>query len=157
MKIWILHDSQLGNGKLIAETMQKALQPSAEVHLGHVKQTDPKQVAEEKPDVVIIGAAIRAFSTSSSSKSWIRQFKKEVSSLNYVVPYGAVFLTHALPKKIANMWGKRYQKIIRGPEFAKIHPEWLSGWVDGQNPPPPKPGVLEFFESYAKSIPDLVH
>ena len=156
MKIWILHDSQLGNGKLIAETMQKVLESSAEVHVGHVKQVDPKRVADERPDVVIIGAAIRAFSTSLSSKNWIKRFKSQINDLNYVVPYGAVFLTHALPKKIANIWGKRYHKAIQGSEFAKIHPEWLSGWVNGQNPPPPKPGVLEFFESYAKSIPDLV-
>ncbi|MBN2155221.1 MAG: hypothetical protein JW776_04205 [Candidatus Lokiarchaeota archaeon] len=152
MKVWILHDTQLGNGKLIAETMQNALKSSADVHIGHVKQVDPKKVAEGKPDVVIIGAAIRAFSTSASSKNWIKRFKQEIRKLNFTVPYGAVFLTHALPKKIANLWGRRYHKTIKGPDFNKIHPEWLSGQVRGQNPPPPKDGVLEFFEEYAKSI-----
>ncbi len=156
MKVWILHDSKLGNGKLIAETMEKVLKSSAEVHVGHVKKVDPKQVAEAKPDVVIIGAAIRAFFSSPSSKRWIKKFKKEIANVNYKVPFGAVFLTHAMPKKGADLWGRRYQKVFMGPEFVKVHPEWLSGRCRGQEGPPPMDGVLEFFESFANSIPDLL-
>lgn len=152
MKIWILHDSQLGNGKLIAETMQKTLENSAEVHVGHVKQVDPKKVAEDRPDVVIVGAAIRAFFSSSSSKKWIKNLKNELNILNYKVPFGAVFLTHALPIKAANIWGKRYRKVIVGDEFVRVHPEWLSGQCRGQQGPPPKEGVLEYFISFATSI-----
>ena len=156
MKIWILHDSQLGNGKLIAETMQKALESSAEVHVGHVKQIDPKKVAEDQPDVVIVGAALRAFFSSPPSKRWIKKLKKELQSVNHKIPFGAVFLTHAMPKKVAKIWGKRYLKVILGTEFSKVHPEWLSGRCRGQEGPPPMEGVLEFFESFARSIPEYL-
>ena len=156
MKVWILHDSQLGNGKLIAETMQKVLESSAEVHIGHVKQVEPKIVAESKPDVVIVGAALRAFFSSPASKRWIRKFRKEVLDLKFKVPYGAVFLTHAMPQKGANIWGKRFHKLIVDDIFEKYHPEWLSGRCRGQEGPPPMDGVLEFFEAFSKSIPDLL-
>ncbi len=156
MKIWILHDSQLGNGKLIAETMQKVLSSSAEVYVDHVKKVDPKKVAGEHPDVLIVGAAIRAFFSSPSSKRWIKAFKKETSAINYKVPFGAVFLTHAMPQKGASIWGKRYLKVMQGPEFEKVHSEWLSGRCRGQQGPPPMEGVLDSFESFAKSIPELL-
>lgn len=156
MKIWILHDSKLGNGKLISETMQKALEGTAEVFVGHVKEISPKEVADNKPDVVIVGAAIRAFFSSPVSKRWIRSFKKEVNAMNFIVPYGAVFLTHAMPKRGANLWGKRFHKVLSSTEFKKIHPEWLSGRCRGQKGPPPMKGVLEYFEQFAKSIPNLL-
>jgi hypothetical protein len=154
MKIWILHDTQLGNGKLIAETIQKVLEPFGETHVGHVKEVSPKLVAEDKPDVVLVGAAIRAFFTSPPSKKWIRQFKKELNLVHHTVPFGAVFLTHAMPVKLSSIWGNRYQKLLNGPEFRHVHPEWLSGRCRGQEGPPPMEGVLDKFKEFAKTIPD---
>jgi flavodoxin len=157
MKVWILHDTRLGNGELIAETMQKALREhSAEVQIGHVKDIDPKKVANDKPDVIVVGAAIRMFFSSPSSKKWIRNLKKELNNINFKVPFGAVFLTHAMPTKGADIWGKRYQRVMVGSEFIKVHPEWLSGRCRGQEGPPPEEGVLEFFESFANSVPSML-
>ncbi len=77
MKVWIVHDSKFGNGKSLAEAMGGVFQQRVEVGIGHIKKVTPHEVATEKPDLIVIGTAVRMFSTSFASKLWIRGLKKE--------------------------------------------------------------------------------
>ncbi|TFG00522.1 MAG: flavodoxin family protein [Promethearchaeota archaeon] len=155
MKIWILHDSQYGNGKKIAETMKETFSNEADVEIGHVKEIDPEQVFKEKPDMLIVGTAIRAFTTSLASKNWIRKFKRLVRTANEKVLVGAVFVTHGLPKKWMKFQGNRFYRIFkRGNIFNKVYQEWLSGRVEEVEGPLVE-GTIEKTKQTAKELLEL--
>jgi hypothetical protein len=130
MKVWIVHDSNFGNGKSLAEAMGEVFRQQVEVGIGHVKKVSPKEVAGDKPVLIIVGTAMRAFSTSLASKIWIYRLKTQLRKVNHIVPLGVVFITHAMPKKMVEFWGKRFHKILdRGIAIAEVYPDWLSGRV----------------------------
>ena len=68
MKIWILHDTKFGNGKNLAETLGNECPPEWEVKIGDLKQVSPQIVAEDAPQVLILGGALRAFQGAPASK-----------------------------------------------------------------------------------------
>ncbi|MCG3219704.1 MAG: hypothetical protein KAR35_11865, partial [Candidatus Heimdallarchaeota archaeon] len=77
MKVWIVHNSKHGNGKLMAQKIAEALEP-AEVKIGHIKKVSPKEVVEDEPDLLIIGAAVRVFRIWGKSKKWIKKLNNEL-------------------------------------------------------------------------------
>jgi hypothetical protein len=152
MKVWIVHDSNFGNGKSLAEAMGEVFRQQVEVGIGHVKMVSPQKVAGEKPDLVIVGTAMRAFSTSLASKMWIRRLKTQLRKENHVVPLGMVFITHAMPKKMVEFWGKRFHKILdRGIAIAEVYPDWLSGRVTDTEGPL-EDGTIENFVHIAQQL-----
>jgi menaquinone-dependent protoporphyrinogen IX oxidase len=137
MKIAIVHDSQAGNGEKLAEVMKAQLERSGNtVSVGHVEKTNPDTVAAEHPDLLIVGAAIRAFHTSGSSKEWMKALSKALESRGATIGHAAAFVTHGLPTDKANFWGRRFRKRLeRVAGVDAVYPEWLSGKVDGQMGP----------------------
>jgi menaquinone-dependent protoporphyrinogen IX oxidase len=152
MKVWIVHDSKFGNGKSLAEAMGEVFQQKIDVGIGHIKKVTPREVANDKPDLIIVGTPVRAFSTSFASKMWIRGLKKQLREVNHVIPLGVVYLTHAMPKKMVEFWGKRFHKTLdRGIAIAEVYPGWLSGRVkDTQGPL--EEGTTENFVHIAQQI-----
>jgi len=152
MKIWIVHDSKSGNGKSLAETLGEVFRQKADVGIEHIKKVTPQKVANDRPDLIVVGTAIRAFSSSFASKIWIRGLKKQLRKANHVIPLGVVFVTHAMPKKMVEFWGKRFHKILdRGIAIAEVYPEWLSGRViDTEGPL--EDGTAENFTHIAQQI-----
>lgn len=53
MLVRIIHDSQYGNGKILAESMGKVFEQKADVKIAHIKEVTPKQVTEEEPTILI--------------------------------------------------------------------------------------------------------
>ena len=90
----------------------KVFRQKIEVGIGHIKKVTPREVANDKPDLIIVGTPVRAFSTSFASKMWIRGLKKQLRKVNHVIPLGMVYLTHVMPKKMVEFWGKRFHKIL---------------------------------------------
>lgn len=130
MKVWIVHDSNLGNGEILAKTLGKTFEKDMEVSIGHVKKIDPAKVVADSPDIVVVGAAVRAFMTSFSSKKWIRKLHKELQKANKSVKIGATFLTHAMPKKMVEGRGKRLNNLLaKSPNVATVYSEFLDGRV----------------------------
>ncbi|MBN2154681.1 MAG: hypothetical protein JW776_01375 [Candidatus Lokiarchaeota archaeon] len=152
MKAWIVHDSKFGNGKSLGEAMMRVLSEKMEVEIGHVKSTSPRRVARDKPDLLIVGTAVRMFSTSFASKSWIRRLKRQLRKEHYVIPLGAVFLTHIMKKARVHFWGRRFHKILdRGIAISEVYPEWLSGRVKEAEGPLYE-GTIENFTHIAHQI-----
>ena len=152
MKVWIIHDSKFGNGKSLAETMGNVFREKMEVKIGHVKEIKPHLVAKDKPKLIVVGTAIRAFSTSMASKMWIRRLKKELRKENYIIPFGVVFITHSMKKERAQFWGKRFHSILdRGIAIGEVYPDWLSGKVNTVEGPLAD-GVIEEFILISKQI-----
>ena len=156
MKVWIIHNSTYGNGKSIAEAMGEIFREKMEVEIRHVKKVTPRQVAEDKPDLIIIGTPVRMFSTSIVSKMWIRELKKQLREVDYVIPLGVVYLTHVMPKKPVEFWGKRFHKILDGGiAIAEVYPDWLSGQVKDTEGPLID-GTIDNFVLIARQIQENI-
>ena len=152
MKAWIVHDSQYGNGESLAKAMRGIIQEKMKVDVGHVKKTSPQQVAHEKPDLIIVGTAVRVFSTSFASKNWIRKLKRELRRVNHVIPLGVVYVTHAMSKETIDFLGKRFQRFLdRGIAISEVYPDWLSGKVEKPEGPL-EDGIMENFIHVAQRL-----
>lgn len=153
MKIAILHDSQAGNGEKLAETMKARFEEAgAEVTMGHVTKIEASAVAAESPDLLVVGAAIRAFHTSPTSKKWLKDLSAALKAREDTIGHGAVFVTHGLPKGKAEGWGNRFRKrLARLPRVENVYPQWLSGRVTGQSGPLEE-GTEERFRRYAEEL-----
>jgi menaquinone-dependent protoporphyrinogen IX oxidase len=152
MKVWIVHDSKFGNGKSLAETMGQVFQEKMDVEIAHVKSIFPHRVAEEKPELIVVGTAIRAFSSSLASKMWIRRLKKELRKVNHIIPLGVVFITHVMKKETVQFWGKRFLNILdRGIAIGEVYPEWLSGKVIAPEGPLAE-GIIEEIKHHSRQI-----
>jgi menaquinone-dependent protoporphyrinogen IX oxidase len=156
MKAWILHDSHFGNGQVLAETIGAVLQKEIDVEVGHIKKVSPRRVAQDKPDLIIVGTAIRIFSTSMRSKTWIRRLKNELRKVKHIIPLGVVFVTHAMKKQNVDFMGKRFHKILdRGIAIGEVYPGWLSGRVK-ETQGPLVEGTVEDFEHIAQGILQII-
>ena len=90
-------DTKFGNGKLLAEALKKEFPDDDKVNIADVKDVSPKKVAEDAPDVIILGGAIRAFRSDAKSKKWLSELNKILSKSDKKIHYGTGFLTHAMP------------------------------------------------------------
>lgn len=153
MKVAILHDSQAGNGERLAQAMKEELEGAgAAVTMGHVTSVSPEAVATEAPDLLIVGAAIRAFHTSTASKRWLKSLSRALRANGHTIGHAAAFVTHGLPKDKANGWGNRFRKRltkVRG--ISEVYPEWLSGRVVEQMGPLEE-GAEEAFRNHARAL-----
>ena len=153
MKIWIVHDSKTGNGKKLAETLGKSFGTDATINIGHVKEVDPVTVVNESPDLIVIGAAIRAFMVGSATKKWVRTLKSKLKKDNKKIKFGVTFVTHAMKQKTVNsLWAKGFQKeVAKGNLITNVYQEWLSGRVVAQAGPF-EDGTLEKIANEGKEI-----
>ncbi len=153
MKVWILHDSHFGNGKLVAETLGDVIRTKFEVEVQNIKDIKPEKVANEKPDGIIIGTAIRAFMISRKSKNWLTKFQKKLITNNHKIKYGAVFMTHGMGKnKFVNNKGNSFIKFIKKKDIIDdFYEEWISGKVK-EVEGPLEDYVLEYVLEIGKKI-----
>jgi menaquinone-dependent protoporphyrinogen IX oxidase len=126
-----MHDSKYGNGEKLAELLSSEFKEGNEVKIGHLNKISPKEVAEEKPDVLILGGAIRKFQGAPATKKWLKTLEQELSSSHYKIPYGAAFLTHVMPTEIMQGYGKRYSaKFNQVSMIEHIYPILLTAQVN---------------------------
>ncbi|MGC9781356.1 MAG: hypothetical protein HZR80_19095 [Candidatus Heimdallarchaeota archaeon] len=136
MKVWIVHDSQFGNGEKLAKTLGKILEKDMDVEISHNKNITPAKVVADSPDVIIVGSAVRAFMSSGASKKWIKKLHKELMKANKSIKCGATFLTHAMPFNMIEGKGHRLNKLLaNNPAIDKVYSQFLSGQVIGQEGP----------------------
>ena len=131
MNVYIVHDSQKGNGKQLAEKLASEFESrGAQVVLGHRTELTPEQVASNTPDLFIVGAAVRAFVTSPPIKKWISRLAAELKRHNAKVSRAAVFLTHVMPDEMVEGRVERLQRSLsRAEGVGEVYSEWLSGQV----------------------------
>ncbi|MHA1776164.1 MAG: hypothetical protein ACTSWC_05290 [Promethearchaeota archaeon] len=136
MKIWILHDTKFGNGKNLAEQLAKTYSDGDVVKIGHVKEINPKIVINDKPDVLILGGAVRMFRGAPASKKFLKKLTKIARKTNQTIPGGIVFLTHGLPTDKVQGFARRYwNKMSRSPAIVRTYPQWITAKVVGQEGP----------------------
>ena len=156
MNIQIIHDSQRGNGKQMAEKLAAEFESrGARVVVGHRAEVTPEQTAADPPDLLIVGAAVRKFFLSPPVKQWITRLGRELESHKAKIPHAAVFLTHAMPDKMVEGRVERLrQSLSRLSGIGKVHSKWLSGQVK-DIPGPFVDGALENAVTFATELFEL--
>ncbi|MFX0030307.1 MAG: hypothetical protein ACFE8B_13935 [Candidatus Hermodarchaeota archaeon] len=136
MKVQIMTDTRFGNGKLLAETLKKEFSNEDTVNIADVKDVSPKEVAEDLPNVIILGGAIRAFRSDAKSKKWLSELNKILAKSDKKIHYGTGFLTHAMPTdKVQGMASKYLGKIAEASMVEKTYSKLLTARVEGQKGP----------------------
>jgi len=155
MNVYIIHDSQKGNGKRLAERLASEFEPrGARVVVGHRTELSPDHVAAQSPDLLVVGAAVRKFMTSPPVKKWIARLAGELKRQSASIPHAAVFLTHAMPDKAVEGRVSRLQRSLSQVEgIGEVYPEWLSGQVKAI-PGPFVDGTLEKAAAFAGNLFD---
>jgi menaquinone-dependent protoporphyrinogen IX oxidase len=153
MKVYIVHDSQRGNGKEMAEKLASEIEScGAQVVLGHRTELTPEHVATNPPDLLIVGGAVRAFVTSPPTKQWITRLVAELRRHNAKISHAAVFLTHMMPDAMVEGRVKRLQRSLsRAAGIGEVYSEWLSGQVKNM-PGPFVDGALEKAVTFAANL-----
>ena len=152
-KIWIMHDTQHGNGKILAELLAKELPSNYDVSVGDVKTTPAIKVAQETPLLLILGGAIRKFQGPKRSNEWLKTLSHELTKTNATIPYGAGTLTHMMPLDATKGYRKRFLKnVSKSPAITYWYGECLSAQVKGIKGP-----LLDGeFEKTRQFIKDIV-
>jgi menaquinone-dependent protoporphyrinogen IX oxidase len=136
MKVWIVHDTKFGNGKKLAEFLGNEFPHGDEINIGDIKEISPTSVAEDRPDVFILGGAIRMFRGAPKSKKWLKKLNKNLKNMDHKVKYGTAFLTHGLPTEKMQGWGKRYfKKLRKASMIEKVYPTLLTAKVEDAEGP----------------------
>ncbi len=141
MKICIIHDSKFGNGKIIAEIFENSF-PNAAVIIGHNRKISPKSVAQNPPNLLIVGTAVRMFRISRGSKNWLNKLEKKMKKTRQRIEFGVGFVTHM--RDVDNISARIedfYELLTNTTVINKIYPNWFLGQVIDQKGPL-KNGVL---------------
>ncbi|MHA2393131.1 MAG: hypothetical protein ACXAEX_14420 [Promethearchaeota archaeon] len=121
---------------MLAEALKKEFSNGSVVNIADVKKVSPKEIAEEAPDVIILGGAIRMFRGDPKSKKWLAELNKIFEKSSKNIQYGTGFLTHAMPTDKAQGYARKYLKKIENASMIKnTYSELLTTRVEGQKGP----------------------
>ncbi|QEE16758.1 hypothetical protein DSAG12_02588 [Promethearchaeum syntrophicum] len=150
MKLWILYDTNFGNGKILAELLKDEFSGEWEIKIGDVKEISPSTVVNETPDVLILGGAIRMFMGAPKSKKWLKQLNAELEHANKDIEYGTLFLTHGLATNKIQGWSKRFlKKLEKSKRIVKPYSQLLTARVQDTEGP--------FIESELEKAKEYIH
>jgi menaquinone-dependent protoporphyrinogen IX oxidase len=136
MKVQIMTDTRYGNGKLLAEALKKEFSNEFEVNIADVKDVSPERIAEDAPDMIILGGAIRMFRGAPKSKRWLSKLNKILEKSGKNVKYGTGFLTHAMPTGKIQGYAKRFlNKIDKASTIESTYSQVLTARVEGSKGP----------------------
>ncbi|MEJ2277177.1 MAG: hypothetical protein P8Y70_05415 [Candidatus Lokiarchaeota archaeon] len=131
-----MYDTRFGNGKKLAESLKNQFPSDHEVEIGDVKEIAPELIANEHPDALILGGAIRMFRGAPKSKKWLKKLDKTLKNDNHKIKYAGAFLTHGLPTDKMQGFGRRYlRKLEKSSMIEKVYPELLTTRVKTQQGP----------------------
>ena len=153
MNVHVVHDSQKGNGKQIAETLAAEFTArGAQVRVGHRTELTAERVAASPPDLLVVGTAVRKFVTSPPTKRWISRLAAELKRHNAKIPHAAVFFTHMMPDAMVDGRARRLQRALSpAAGIGEVYAEWLSGQVKAM-PGPLVDGALEKAAAFAVKL-----
>ncbi len=136
MKVQIMTDTKYGNGKLLAEALEREFSDEHTVKIADVKDVSPENILEDVPDVLILGGAVRAFRGAPKSKKWLNNLNKVLDKSGNKILYGTGFITHALPTgKVQGYAKKILEKIENASTIEKTYSNLLTARVKGMEGP----------------------
>lgn len=157
MKVWILYDTKFGNGKKLSEFLAEQFPKEDDINTGDVKKIAAKSVAQDNPNILILGGAVRMFRGGLASKKWLKELNKELKKANNEILYATAFLTHGLPTDKIQNFGKRFlKKIEKASQIKKTYSPILTAQVKDQEGPI-LPDEMEKAEVYIKNFIKWIH
>lgn len=151
MKVLIVHDSQHGNGIKLAETIAQTFGQENALIKRH-SDISPEEVAQESPDLIILGAAVRVFHLNRGPGKWWKNVVEKLSQENKTIPFGACFVTHAMSKEKVEKKAQKFCKNAgKGSVITHLYPDWLSGQVEDIEGPF-KPFVLDDARKFSADL-----
>ena len=152
MKVLIMTDTKFGNGKILAKLLTEQFSIETDTTIADVKEVTPESVANNVPDMIILGGAVRMFMGGTKSKKWLKELNSLLKKSNNKIKYGTGFLTHALPTSRVQGYAKKYLgKIESSSMIEKTYHELLTARVEGQEGPI-IPEEMEKAKVYANDI-----
>ena len=149
-------DTWHGNGTLLAEALKKEFSPEFEVNIADVKEVSPEKIAEDAPNVIILGGAIRMFRGAPKSKRWLSKLNKILAKSGKNVKYGTGFLTHAMPTEKIQGYTRRYlNKIDKASIIESVYSQVLTARVESPKGPI-LPEEMDKARDYIKSFIDWI-
>ena len=129
-------DTWYGNGKLLAEALKKEFSSEIDVNIADVKEVSPEIIAEDVPNVIILGGAVRMFRGAPKSKRWLKKLNKMLEKSGKKIQYGAGFLTHSMPTHKVQGYAQRYlNKIGAASMVENTYSELLTARVEASKGP----------------------
>ncbi|MFX1339793.1 MAG: flavodoxin domain-containing protein [Promethearchaeota archaeon] len=102
--VWIIHNSKYGNSEKLSNEIAVGIKDKFNVKVGSIKRINPKEIAEDNPEAIIIGGRIIAFNTDRKLTKFIKNldiyFKKPIPKI-------ATFYTHSEP------WTDKFSRGMR--------------------------------------------
>ena len=136
MKVQIMTDTKFGNGKLLAEALKEEFSDEIDINIADVKDVSPEKIAEDVPNAIILGGAIRMFRGGPKSTKWLNELDKILKKTGNKIQYGTGFLTHAMPTDKVQGFAKKYlSKIEKASIVEKTYHELLTARVKDQKGP----------------------
>ena len=93
-KIWIIYNTKYGNCGIWCEEIERRLKENYDVKISNVKEITPDDVANDPPDVLLVGARIVVGSPDKKVKGFV---KKLSGLLKQPIPKAATLYTHGSP------------------------------------------------------------
>ncbi|MBY9003259.1 MAG: hypothetical protein KGD73_04755 [Candidatus Lokiarchaeota archaeon] len=145
-------DTRFGNGTKLAETLKGKFPDNYDVKIADVKEVSAEKVAEDVPDVIVLGGAVRMFMGDKKTIKWMKELNNCLKKSGKNIKYGTGFLTHALPTDKVQGYAKRFlEKINNTSAIEKTYSELLTARVEGQEGPI-LPEEMEKAINYAQSF-----
>jgi hypothetical protein len=137
MNICIVHDSELGNGERLANAIRERLNSAGHTAtVGHERTLTAGQALATRPDLLIVGSAIRRFMLSPVTKRWIGKLTSVLPEDSAERPRAVLFMTHAMSSSTAERWATRLRgRIARVLGEERVFDGWLSARVTGVQGP----------------------
>jgi len=136
MKVQIMTHTKFGNGRKLAELLKEEFSTNSDITIADVKEVSPEIIAENVPDVFILGGAVRMFMSDTKSKKWLKKLDGLLKKSDKKIKYGTGFLTHAMPTSKVQRYAKKYLgKIEDSSMIEKTYNELLTARVEGQKGP----------------------
>jgi len=156
MKVQIMTDTRYGNGRLLAEALKKEFSNEIDVNIADVKEVSPEKIAEDVPNVIILGGAIRMFRGGPKSKRWLKKLNKILEKSGNKLQYGTGFLTHAMPTDKVQGYAQRYlNKLGEASMVENTYSELLTAQVKASKGPI-FPEEMEKAGAYIKEFIDWI-
>jgi len=145
-KIWIIYNTKHGNSEKVCEDVKSKLSDKFKISIGNVTKITPEAIANDRPDLLIVGSRIIVGRPDKKVKKFVTQLG---TILKEPIPKAATLYTHCLEwdQKVAKM-----SKIIKDSrvandilsEFLEIKMEKMKG--------PEEPGQELKYQNFAERV-----